>query len=72
LICHVRIAIAIPPTIVKSFIQKKMNDTTVSHEQIEKDLVMLSHNIYRLNLKMIELVQSGKIGLFNPDHKKEK
>jgi hypothetical protein len=55
-----------------TYIQKRKNSTIVSSEQADKDLVKLSHNVYSLNLKMIELVQNGKVGVFNPDHAKRK
>jgi hypothetical protein len=55
-----------------SYILKKRNGTSVSPELISKDLVKLGHNIYLLNLKMIGLVQTGKVGVFKPEHAKGK
>ena len=55
----------------QSYLQKKKNSNIVNSEQISKDLAKLSNTIYLINLRMIELIQNGKVGVFKPDHTKK-
>jgi hypothetical protein len=54
-----------------SYIQKKKDSKIVGSDQIDKNLAILSNVIYFLNLRMIELIQSGKVGVFKPPHSKK-
>ena len=55
----------------QSYLQKQKNSNIVNSEQISKDLAKLSNTIYLINLRMIELIQNGKVGVFKPDHTKK-
>lgn len=54
-----------------AYIEKKASGNAEAFKKQNSNLTELRNDVYRLNVRMIELIQSGEVGVFNPDTKFE-
>lgn len=50
----------------KAYSERK-KDKTAHSESLDKEIILLGYHVYNLNVRMIALIQNGKVGIFNPD-----
>lgn len=63
---------AIGASLEKGYTERKKTGKADGFKKTTLGLTNLRHNIYRLNMLMIGLIQKGEVGIFNPDVKSEK